>query len=347
MFEHLAMWTWPDAIKKEEPGRMIERLRAAHVDIIMPYICERNGGPDERAVFESRLHEIIDEAHRHALQVQGCFDEMNIYDAMPVKHLHQVRKDGTPNTSLCPANPEARDYVLGELARVLASFDYDGITLEDGYVYHHQTVYDGTRQANIEYEVIPVCYCDYCQQHAPIEQPGWLSWKQERLTELIAAEAQLIRVRRPGIPFSAAARVPYTQAFYTPYAAEVPYYSGWEFSQARDGFAADWVEWLRRGLIDFACPMSYFHSPRMVELQTLECQSFVPDAAAKIWVGLGLDWIAAECSDSKYTDHAQRNGAATIAAQLDLLARMGQQNCCFFSYEFLLDEHIPVLAARR
>jgi len=355
MFKHMAMWTWPDAVLGEAPERIVERLRAAHIDIIIPYLPLR-AEQAQRAVFEDRLLALTEEAHRQGLQVIGCFDEMGTYDAMPAKDYCQVRQDGERQNLLCPAHPGAREYLLGELDRVLGKFPFDGMNLEDSYVYNSTTVYDPAHSGDAEFKVIPVCYCDYCRAHAPIEQPEWQQWKCERMTELIAAESHLIHSRRPGLAFSVAARMPYARDdFYAPYQQEIPYYSGWQFCQARDGLAADWVEWMRRGLIQYACPMSYFHDTRLVELHTLECQSRVPNARETIWMGLGLDVITAEYAQG-YRDHPDpndiykdtfKNDAAAIRQQLKMQARLGQQQVVFFSHAFLKDEHIPVMAEFR
>jgi uncharacterized lipoprotein YddW (UPF0748 family) len=353
MFDHMAMWTWPDAIWKQEAAQIIDRLQAAHIDTMIPYVSRRStsgqdGETPER--YEDRLRACITEAHRQGILVHACFDEINAYPTMPAaaSACRQVRADGSVAETLCPANPEAIGYLLGDLERILTEFDYDGIGLEDGYIYNNNTIYDAANVNTDRYQVIPVCYCDYCRAHAPIGTPEWAQWKRDRMTDLIAAQSALIRRKRPGIPFSAAARVPYAQAFYTPYRDEIPYYSGWGYCAARENFSADWVEWLRQGLIDFACPMSYFHASRMVELQTRESQSLVPDAADKIWVGLGLDYVVAEFGEGATKgNHAYRNNGAAIARLLDLLESLGQRNCVFFSHHFLLDEHIPIMAGHR
>src|SRR5262249_4202758 len=145
------------------------------------------------AAQEKNVHNIIEEAHRRNQKVHVCFDEINAYEAMPVYHLRQAYKDGTRNDSLCPANPLVVEYILGELGRTLREFDVDGINLEDGYVYHHSTIYDPAHTVGVDYRIEPVCYCNYCSLHAPIEKPEWALWKQERLTDLIAAESRLIR----------------------------------------------------------------------------------------------------------------------------------------------------------
>lgn len=353
MFEHLGMWTWPDAINVGDPALMAERLDEAGIDINIPYLCARSGGA-EKAAYETRLHAIIEEAHRKGQKVHGCFDELNAYEAMPSYDLRQAHKDGSLNNTLCPANPRVVDYVLGELERSLLNIDLDGISLEDGYVFHHSSVYDPAHLEDAGYRVEPVCYCDYCVKNAPIGKPEWGKWKQGRLSDLVGAQSKLVRQLKPGLPFSAAGRLPYRSAFYEPYQNDVPYYGGWKLCQSRDGFSADWVEWLRRGYLDFACPMTYFHNDRIVELTIAECRHEVPRAAELAWIGLGLGEVNAEYVQgvpanedgaAKTYDPALLNDAAAIARQMQLQLGAGQRNCLFFSYAFLSDEHISAIAS--
>ena len=342
MFDHIAMWTGVD-----NPRAMMDRLQAARVDIIMPYVSKQ---PDSYAA--SNL--LIEEAHLQGIKVHGWFgDEIKVDAAMPaaISDLRQVCADGSLLNVLCPANPDVVAYILAGLQRVLTECDYDGLSLEDAYVFDFKTtftirpdtIYAPTDDRAREYRIVPGCYCAYCQQHAPIGKSEWGAWKRERLTELIAAHTNLIRRLKPGMPFSAAARMPYARSFYAPFLKEISFYDGWEFSQSRDGFAADWADWLNRGLIDFACPMSYFKSPRLIELQTQECRQLIPDTANRIWVGLTLGTPA----ESWPHERSVINGATEIAALLDRLEAMGQNNCVLYGYEALLDEHIPVLASHR
>ena len=342
MFDHMAMWTGT-----EEPKRMAERVAAAHVDIILAYVSK---SPDSDEA--NRL--LIEEAHKQRIKVHGWFgDEMKVDAAMPaaVSDLRQVCADGSMLGVLCPANPEAVRYVLEGLQRVLTGADYDGISLEDGYVFDMKTTftvrpntpYDPSDDRARDYKALRGCYCSYCKKHAPIEKPGWAAWKRERLTDLIAAQSKLIRRLKPGIPYSTAARMPYQRSFYEPFKNEIPYYSGWELSQCRDGFSVDWAEWLKRGLIDFACPMVYFKSTRLVELQTQECKHLIPDCANKIWIGLNLG----NPSETWQQDRTLINGAEVIDDLLKRQEQMGQKNCVFYGYHSLRDEHIPVLASHR
>ena len=64
MFRHMAMWTWPDAVNGETPERIVERLHAAHIDTIIPYLGSGETAA-ERAAYEDRMQALIEEAHRH------------------------------------------------------------------------------------------------------------------------------------------------------------------------------------------------------------------------------------------------------------------------------------------
>jgi uncharacterized lipoprotein YddW (UPF0748 family) len=357
MFNQFALWTWPPAVRTENPQRLVDRSRAAGIDILMPYVSrgaiwEKVNGKIEVAFpqYEDNLHKIIAEAHRQGLKVHACFDDMRVGPHMPeaVRALNQFRQGGTPANELCPANPAVADYILGVLRRLLTEFDYDGINLEDSYIFNPNTIYDPAHQIGTQFRSIPVCYCDWCQAHAPIEKPEWTAWKQEALNKLVTQLAALTRQLKPGAPFSAAARMPYRRDYYAPYQAEVPYYDGWNFCQSRDGMMADWAQWQKRGALDFSCPMTYFNDTRLVELQTQECRQLVADPNNNLWMGLALGENTAEyCFGATKGQPAFINDARKLTGQLELQQRFGQKNCVFFSYESLHDEYIPVLARLR
>ncbi|MCG3147906.1 MAG: hypothetical protein PCFJNLEI_01347 [Verrucomicrobiae bacterium] len=338
-FQQYALWTWPGAVRAGEPQRLVDRAKAARVDILIPYISRRGGTRLINGVetvdfpqYEDNLHALIAEAHRQGLKIHGCFDEMNIYPLMPadVQKLAQVRRDGSLGNVLCPANPTVREYILGDLRRVLKGFAYDGINLEDGYIFNPNTIYDPAHQLGTQFRTIPVCFCDWCKAHAPIDQLEWTAWRQQALTELVTALGALVR------PFSAAARMPYRRAFYPP---DVAHYDGWQYCQSRDAMMADWAAWP----LDFVCPMTYFHDSRIVELQTRECQQLVP--VEKLWMGLALGGASAEYSFGATKENPQYfNDAGKLAEQLELQLRLGQKQCVFFEHGQMRDEHIPVLA---
>ncbi len=340
-FRHMAIW-FNGLPAQQSPQQIVERLRVAGID--NPFLAADHAGD------KAKIAGIIEEAHRHGLTVHGDFDELRVRQHSPVE-LGQVLKDGTSKPVLCPANPASTDHVLARLANVLSAFDYDGITLDDGYYFARAGVFDPEAAAGEKFSIIPSCYCDYCQRHAPIETPAWDDWKREQITALIGKQAALARQLKPSIRFSAAVHMPYARANYTAHQAAIPYYEGWGVSESRRGYLNDWPEWVRRGHLDFALPMIYYHTPSLVRWQTEECRQLLPNAGETVWVGLGLGGVTAEFyqgfSDSERVnadDPAMKNDAAAIETQLQEQLRLGQKNVAFFCYSELYDEHLPVLA---
>ncbi len=340
------MAIWFNGLPAEASAQqIIARLRTAGIN--HPFIAADH----ERD--RAKIQEVIEEAHRHELTIHGDFCKGRLRN-QTLRDLAQVLKDGTQQPLLCPANPACVDYVLEELRRVLSAYAYDGITLDDGYYFATGATYHPEAPTGRNFTVRPACYCAYCQRHAPIEQPGWEDWKREKVTALIGKQAQLARELKPGLHFSSAAHMPYELAYYEPHRAEIPYYEGWSISQCRRGRMVDWVEWVRRGHVDFVLPMVYYHSRDLVRWQTDECRSLLPNAATTVWVGLGLGTVTAEyfqgLSDKpgdRAHDPAMKNDAMVLDAQLQDQLRLGQENVAFFCYSELSDEHLPVLARYR
>lgn len=343
-FRHMAIW-FNGIPNAQTPQQIVERLQAARID--NPFLAADHVNDCDK------IQAIIEEAHRHRLTIHGDFDALRNRKDAP-DELVQVLKDGTRKPVLCPANPAVIDIVLDKLSRVVSTFDYDGITLDDGYYFSRGAIYDADGPTGRRFQRVPSCYCAYCQEHAPIETPEWENWKRETITALIAKQAALARQHKPGIRFSAAAHMPYKRAWYDAHAQYIPYYEGWGISESSYGYLNDWPEWVRRGHLDFVLPMIYYHSHEMVRWQTEECRDLLPNAAATVWVGLGLGEVTAEfyqglgdVNPASAGDPAMRNDAATLEAQLQEQLLLGQKNVAFFCYSQLYDEHLPVLTRYR
>ena len=111
MFNQFALWTWPGAVRRGEPKRIIDRAKAARIDILIPYISRRGGTArinnletNDFPQYEDHLHALVAEAHRQGLPVHGCMDEMNHYPGMPIESV-QIRRDGSPATVADGAAP--------------------------------------------------------------------------------------------------------------------------------------------------------------------------------------------------------------------------------------------------
>lgn len=92
----------------------------------------------------------------------------------------------------------------------------------------------------------------------------WISWRRERLTQLVARLAATARRNRPQVRMTAAV---------------------WpDPDYARDYKLQDWARWLREGHIDAACPMLYMSSGASYERQL---QVLADSTAGAVWPGIG------------------------------------------------------------
>ncbi|WP_239493377.1 glycoside hydrolase family 10 protein [Luteitalea sp. TBR-22] len=92
----------------------------------------------------------------------------------------------------------------------------------------------------------------------------WVSWRRERLTQLVTRLGTTARRNRPALKVTAAV---------------------WPDPEyARDYKLQDWARWLRDGLIDAACPMLYMSSGATYERQL---QVLADGAAGTVWPGIG------------------------------------------------------------
>ncbi|MBD3368837.1 family 10 glycosylhydrolase [Candidatus Fermentibacteria bacterium] len=149
----------------------------------------------------------------------------------------QCEEAGIVGAMLSPAVPGVRELmadVAGELAR---EYEVDGIHLD--YVRYPSSSfgYEPAARAGFLFErgIDPAVSPVYSDTADAAE--SWTSWRQEQVTEtVVTIRASLDRID-PAIRLSAA-------VIADPY-------------QAAGSFGCDWRSWLRKGLVDFVCPMAY------------------------------------------------------------------------------------------
>jgi uncharacterized lipoprotein YddW (UPF0748 family) len=346
MFDNMAFWLFPRSVQCDDPRESASRMRDAGATHVFPYLSNPQASETFMPHHERRrqLDRLVEECRRAGLQVHGCFCEMKFTEQPDA--WHQKREDGEQGALLCPANPEVADWILGRLTTFLDRYPLDGIDLEDSYLYQCTAMYDPANAVESDYRTIDVCFCEHCARHAPADPAGRRAYKEAAVTGLVRRISEECKGRR-GLAMSAAARLPYGRDFYAPYREKIPYWDGWGHCASKLNFCADWVDWQTSGLLDFVCPMSYLHDTRIVELQTREARSRIPDPGHNVWMGLGLSYITAEWTQSRKPE--DMNDAAKIREQLEMLNGLGQRNVVFFAYdrEWVTDEHIAVMAAAR
>ena len=93
----------------------------------------------------------------------------------------------------------------------------------------------------------------------------WVTFRQTRLTELVARIRSAVRAIKPDVTLSAAV---------------FP-----ESAHARGGKLQDWPSWLQQSLIDALCPMAYTQDVSLFERQIADAQSIAGEVP--VWAGVG------------------------------------------------------------
>ncbi|MEI8139165.1 MAG: family 10 glycosylhydrolase [bacterium] len=180
----------------------------------------------------------------------------------------QVSSAGTPISWLCPSHPANRALERALIKELAVRYpQLDGIHL------------DYTRFKSQDY-----CYCNGCRsrfvqatgtsiKHWPADvrsgtrQAAFRQWRRNLLTQFVKDIHQDLNQINPKMKLSASV---------------YPIYPG-----VRDSIAQDWGEWLRLGLLDFVCPMSYTaNSNKFIEWYRKQVS--YPGVEGKVYAGIGV-----------------------------------------------------------
>jgi len=191
-------------------------------------------------------------AHRHGLRVHVWKVNWNLLTA-PREFIENMRRQGRTQVSsggkpidwLCPSHPENRALERDSMLEVVRRYPVDGIHFD-----------------YIRYPHEDSCFCDGCrqrfQQQTGVQVAKWpddvvsgpqasafRQWRCDQITSLVAEVSREARRIRPGILVSAAV------------------FS--DYPSCKDYVGQDWLEWIRRGYLDFVCPMNYTPDPARFE----------------------------------------------------------------------------------
>ena len=208
-----------------------------------------------------------------------------------------------------PAAPEVKEHIYSIWMDLLERYDLDGLHFD--YVRYPAPDYDYSRVALDRFRdwltphlsdtararlgaleaTDPLVYSD--------SFPGaWDRFRRGQITELVERIYHGVKKRKPGVLVSAAV-----------------------FGDADDAYRLrfqDWREWLRRGILDVACPMAYTDS---TELFRERIRVAVEGAGgARVWAGIG----------------AYRNTVDGTVEQIDVARGLGAAGVVLFSYNFMV-----------
>lgn len=181
------------------------------------------------------LGELIEEAHRYKMLVLPWFEFGFMAppsSELALKHPNWLTKaqDGTQTTYsaagevvwLNPFHPEVQKFITALVMEVVNNYDIDGIQFDDHLCLPVQLGYDA-------YTV------NLYKQETGLEPPknykdaNWMRWRANKLTEFVAQLNQTIKAQNPNKILSISPN---------------PYHT------AYNSFLQDWLDWVRKNLID-------------------------------------------------------------------------------------------------
>lgn len=276
--------------------------------------CKREGDQIEACLKACR---------KHGIEVHVWKVNWNLANA-PDDFVARLRAEGRLQRNdagqevrwLCPSHPANFELERDTMLEVARKYAVDGIHFD-----------------YIRYPDSSTCYCDGCRQRfeaylagrggdarsvrqwpADVLRGGPLNaeyreFRRQNITRVVEAVAREARRIRPGIKVSAAV------------------FPNWP--ACRDEIGQDWGEWVRRGYLDFVCPMDYTASNRgfrtLVQVQREEVAGRIP-----LYPGIG--------ASAPGLDPAQ------VLEQIAILREEGAPGFIIFNYDRrTAHEHLPLL----
>jgi len=203
-----------------------------------------NAWPEEQ-VLQKSLPECLAAAQRYGLSLHLWFSCLGVSDLPAAKrqwfaqqNLLQINLDGSQLPWLCPTRQYNRQLIVAIAEKVAQQYPLAGLHLD-----------------LIRYPGSQACFCPECRQEfekflgrrlqnfPDSVLPGnsdfrlWQEFRCRQIGSLVQEICLVARNARPGIALSAAV------------------YPDWQSARASVG--QDWVNWQKKPLLDFVCPMNY------------------------------------------------------------------------------------------
>lgn len=229
----------------------------------------------------------------------------------------RANRDHVEGLYLSPAAPEVKEHLYSIWMDLLERYALDGLHFD--YVRYPAPDYDYSRVALDRFR-------DWLAPHLPDTTrlrfatlaaldplvytdsfPGaWDDFRRRQVTDLVERIYYGVKKRGPERLVSAAVFA--------------------DTASAHDRRFQDWREWLRRGILDVACPMAYtdslplFRERIRAAVETVGGVVGVGGGGARIWAGIG----------------AYRNTVDGTLAQIDVARELGAAGMVLFSYDFMV-----------
>ncbi|MCD4708485.1 MAG: family 10 glycosylhydrolase [Candidatus Sabulitectum sp.] len=284
-------WVVRDGLSSpEQVDELLSRAQAAGANGIMVQVVGRGEAyyisdllpPADFSGFEDPLKYVIQKAGPMGMEVHAWVNAYLVWSAPwepesrdHIYHTHpewftahsngrsstsytqdQAESVGLVGATLSPAFHGVRGYITDIAVELAENYNIKGIHLD--YIRYPNSSF-GYSQGELE-------LFQLATGSSPEEDPEqWGIWRQQQVTETVAAVRASLRSADPGVLLSCAVMA-------NPYSAA-------------SEFSCDWQNWLNLGLVDFVCPMAYTSDPeRAFELAAVTT-SVYPE---KVVYGIGV-----------------------------------------------------------
>ena len=221
----------------------------------------------------------------------------------------RANRDHTEGLYLSPAAPEVKEHIYSIWMDLVEHYDLDGLHFD--YVRYPAPDYDYSRIALDRFR-------DWLVPHLPDTTrlrfaerasfdplvytdsfpAAWDDFRRQQITELVERIYYGVKKRAPRLLVSAAVFA--------------------DTASAHDRRYQDWQEWLRRGILDVACPMAYTDSLPLFRERIRTAVATV--GGGRVWAGIG----------------AYRNTVDGTVAQIGVARELGAAGIVLFSYNSLV-----------
>ena len=191
---------------------------------------------------------------------------------------------------------------------------------------------DGIHMDYIRYPDDKHCFCKGCKDRfektigrkldnwpkdvtgrGSVLSEAWQKFRSDNITALVRGVSERVRMECPGVEISAAV------------------FQGYD--TGAKSVAQDWVQWCKKGYLDFVCPMNYYVSSDLFFEKLVRSQNMaIRGGSTKLRPGLGLSCWRDDISD-----------AVTMARQIKSVRDIGLDGFAVFALDERAQKVLPVL----
>ncbi|MDO5565319.1 MAG: family 10 glycosylhydrolase [Planctomycetia bacterium] len=278
-------------------------------------LCEQYGDQMEAACRAAKKYHVQLHPRRICFKLLGSSKEF----IAEMQKANRTQKDinGKDVAGMCPSLPENRELEVNLMLELATRYSVDGI--------HYDF---------IRYGMSDVCFCPRCQQQFRdlyYKQTGtklddvaatvrknsdvrkaYNAWRVELITSVVREVRRRVDQECPHVKISAAVFNSYPDCI--------------------DSVGQDWVDWIKKGYLDFVCPMNYSNDPAVFKSMCTRQQKYIADPSFPFYPGIGLN-----------ADGSTQLPSDSIV-QIEMARQLGAKGFCMFNLTPKTAEAMPLFS---